>query len=335
MDNVLKALKRLRLRKLITIGGDDTAFSASRIAERAGGAIRVAHVPKTIDNDLPLPGNMPTFGFQTARAVGAQLVAHLVEDARTTQRWYVVVTMGRSAGHLALGIGAVAGASLTLIPEEFGAGASLGLLCDIIEGTMIKRKARGRSYGVAVVAEGVAELMQEELKKHPLVKVKTDHYGNLRLAEVPLALILKRMLQERAARRGEEVTLVDVTLGYELRCADPIWADAEYVQQLGWGAVRYLLAAGKDSRTGRGAMISIQAGEVVPIRFSDIIDRKTGKTSVRRVNVNSDPYRCARSYMLRLERSDFESAHAVKALAAAAGITPGEFRKRYSHVAKL
>src|SRR5205085_10122327 len=119
LTNCMKALRELGIGALVTIGGDDTAFSAARLSEAAGGALRVAHVPKTIDNDLPLPGGAPTFGFETARSVGVELVNNLMTDAITTQRWYFVVAMGRSAGHLALGIGKSAGATLTVIAEEF------------------------------------------------------------------------------------------------------------------------------------------------------------------------------------------------------------------------
>jgi 6-phosphofructokinase 1 len=61
------------------------------------------HVPKTIDNDLPLPEHIPTFGFQTARHVGAELVRNLMEDARSTRRWYIVVAMGRQADRRQIG----------------------------------------------------------------------------------------------------------------------------------------------------------------------------------------------------------------------------------------
>lgn len=336
MKNVVKTLQDLAIDYLVTIGGDDTAFSASKTAEYAKGAIRVAHVPKTIDNDLPLPSNMPTFGFQTARHVGERLVGNLMEDARTTRRWYVVAAMGRSAGHLALGMGTTGGASLTLIPEEFPRdGVSLSLICDIIEAAIIKGKVVGRDYGVAVIAEGVGELAKHDVAKNPLAIVEHDQFGNLRLGEVPLALILKRMLQERAAKRGEKATFVDVTIGYELRCADPIPFDVEYVHELGWGAVRYLLRIGEESYAEGGAMISIQAGEVVPIPFSDILDPKTGKTSVRRVNVNSDRYRCARSQMIRLEREDLEDKARLKALAAAANISTTEFTQTYGRVVDM
>src|SRR5207247_8768749 len=157
MHNCLKALRELGIELLVTIGGDDTAFSASRLAEAAGGAFRVAHVPKTIDNDLPLPGGVPTFGFETARSVGVHLVNNLMTDAITTQRWYFVVAMGRSAGHLALGIGKSAGATITVIAEEFGTDEPIRLahLVDILETSLLKPIAHGRHLGLAVLAEGI------------------------------------------------------------------------------------------------------------------------------------------------------------------------------------
>jgi len=337
LDNVVGTLRKLGVSYLVTIGGDDTAFSASETARHAGSALRVAHVPKTIDNDLPLPGNMPTFGYNTAREVGGELVQNLVEDARTTSRWYIVVAMGRTAGHLALGIGVLSGSSLTIIPEEFGLTApTLDSVCSIIEGSMLKSRAMGRDYGVAVVAEGVAERMVDELKDLPMVEVKRDKHGHVRLAEVPFGLILKKELQKRAEARGEEeTTVVDVTIGYELRCADPIAFDIEYGQQLGWGAARYLLRLGEESWGDTGALISVQSGEVVPIPFADILDPQTGRTTVRRVNVNSDVYRSARAGMVRLEREDLSEDAKLAPIAAAAGLTPEEVRSRYGATAVL
>jgi 6-phosphofructokinase len=119
LANVVKSLGALGIDHLITIGGDDTASSSNRIAAEAGGKIRVVHVPKTIDNDLPLPEGVPTFGFETAREHGTAVIERLILDMQTTNRWFFVVMMGRSAGHLALGAGKAAGAPITLIPEEF------------------------------------------------------------------------------------------------------------------------------------------------------------------------------------------------------------------------
>jgi ATP-dependent phosphofructokinase / diphosphate-dependent phosphofructokinase len=156
MTAVVETLKGLGVTHLVTIGGDDTALSSSTVAARSD--IHTVHVPKTIDNDLPLPPHIPTFGFQTARHVGVQLVQNLMEDARTTKRWYIVVAMGRQAGHLALGIGKAAGATLTIIREEFGNRIiPFSELCDIVEGAIIKRRAQGRFHGVAVLAEGLID----------------------------------------------------------------------------------------------------------------------------------------------------------------------------------
>src|SRR6185369_12453157 len=139
LETTVRSLLSLGVDKLLTIGGDDTAFSALRIEAAAAGRLRVAHVPKTIDNDLDLPPDIDTFGFQTARAVGAELVKNLMVDAYTTHRWYFVIAMGRKAGHLALGIGKAAGATLTLVPEEFGAGTfPLSMLVDTLAGAIIK-----------------------------------------------------------------------------------------------------------------------------------------------------------------------------------------------------
>jgi len=341
MAGVVGALDALGIGYLVTIGGDDTASSAIQVARAAGGKLRVAHVPKTIDNDLPLPYNKSTFGFQTARTIAADLVRNLVEDARTTRRWYLAILMGRSAGHLALGSGNVAGATLTLIPEEFADGqCSLDLVCSIIEGAMAKGKAVGHDYGVACLAEGIGLLLGEEIAKkyegNPFVEIERDQHGHLRLGEIPLGLIIKRELQSRAKARGEKAAIVDVTIGYDLRCAAPIPYDADYCQELGWGAVRYLLGVGEE-RFGaeQGALISVQAGEVVPMPFSEIFDEATGRAPTRRVNINSDVYRAARANMIRLEKSDFDDPAWVEKLAKAANMTPADFRAKFAPVVGL
>ena len=329
---VREALEKLGINYLITIGGDDTAYSASLIAAHTGGAIKVAHVPKTIDNDLPLPGDMPTFGYQTARHIGAELVHNLMEDARTTGRWYFIVAMGRTAGHLALGIGKTTGATLTIIPEEFPKkNVPLDVICDVLEGAILKRVAHERDYGVAVIAEGIGEsLIPDELESQPGVVVERDPFGHLRLSEVPIGNILKRRVQARLAARGRKSTIVDVTLGYELRCAPPIPFDREYTRDLGYGAVRFLL--GDTSEKSSGVLISIQDGHLVPIPFDQILDKQTGRTTVRRVNMETESYKVARAYMLRLDREDFEDEEALAELAKAANCTPEEFKAQFGHV---
>src|SRR5205085_10086271 len=73
LENTIISLLRLNVEDLITIGGDDTMFSAKRLVEHARGRIRVVHVPKSIDNDLDLPPSVDTFGYQTARHLGVDI----------------------------------------------------------------------------------------------------------------------------------------------------------------------------------------------------------------------------------------------------------------------
>ena len=204
-------------------------------------AIRVAHVPKTIDNDLPLPEGIPTFGFETARETGATILSHLMEDARTTGRWYVTVMMGRSAGHLALGAAKSAGATLAIVSEEFPEGPIR--LADVqrrIEASVVKRIAFHRPYGVAVVAEGIGErLHPDDLEQLP--ELPRDEHGHVRLAELPLGRLLVSGVKQGLKDLGQNVTMVAKDVGYELRCVAPNAFDAEYTRDLGAGAVRCLL----------------------------------------------------------------------------------------------
>jgi len=310
----------------MTIGGDDTALSSRTIGEHSKGAIHAVHVPKTIDNDLPLPPHVPTFGFQTARHAGVELVRNLMEDARSTRRWYVVVAMGRKAGHLALGIGKAAGATLTVIAEEFTSEhVPFAAICDIVEGAIIKRQAMGRHFGVAVLAEGLIDKL-DPAELAGLQDVERDEHGHVRFAEVDLARKVKAEVQGRLSQRGVRVTITEKNVGYELRCADPIPFDAEYCRDLGYSAVRFLIGGGS------GAMVSIQGGRLVPIPFDDLRDPVTGKTRVRLVDTASEGFKVARAYMIRLEAEDFEHAAWVDRLADAAHLTPGVFRQRFDHL---
>ena len=324
---VVESLRSLGVTHLVTIGGDDTALSSSFVAERSGHEIKVVHVPKTIDNDLPLPPHIPTFGYQTARHVGVELVQNLMEDARSTKRWFVVVAMGRKAGHLALGIGKAAGATLTVIGEEFVGRETIAFseICDIVEGAIIKRRASGRPFGLAVLAEGLIEKL-DPAELAELQDVERDEHGHIRFAEVDLARKVKAEVQGRLSARGLRVTIMNKNIGYELRCADPIPFDAAYCRDLGYSAICFLRSGGSD------AMVSIQGGRMVPIPFADIREPGTGRTRVRMVNVESEGYRVAREYMIRLEPDDFADSFWVEKLARAGNMTADEFRDRFGYL---
>jgi 6-phosphofructokinase 1 len=321
LANVVASLDRLGIDHLITIGGDDTASSANRVAGEAGGRIKVVHVPKTIDNDLPLPKQIPTFGFETAREHGTTVVERLILDMQTTNRWFFVEMMGRSAGHLALGVGKAAGAPVTVIPEEFEHPIQLEQVVRVLEGSIVKRLSRGRPDGVAVIAEGIASAMDPS---DPLLAdAPRDEHGHVRLAEVPLTHVLRTQVREALLARGIQVTIGQKDVGYELRCGYPTAFDRDYTQDLGAGAVLTLLE-GRSS-----ALITRQEGRIVPIPFEEIIDPTTNRSRVRGVDTGSDSYRVALALQDRVTASDLEDPEIVAALAQAANLSPEETKRRY------
>jgi 6-phosphofructokinase len=322
---IVASLERLRVTHLLCIGGDGTIFSANRIAAAAANRVRICTVPKTIDNDIPLPENMPTFGFESARAIGASIVENLMEDARTTARWFLVVTMGRSSGALALGICKAAGATLAVIPEEFSVHPiPLRAVTDTIVGAIIKRRSLGRSHGVAVIAEGLAEqLHPAELET--LRSAARDAFGNVRLTELDLGDKLRHAVGAAVKDLGLPVTIVAKEVGYELRCARPIAFDVEYTRTLGYGAVRYLLSGGSE------ALVCLRGGKVAPVGFRELMDDSGTRVRVRCVDTATEAYEVGRKYTIRLEQSDLVEPR-LSAVAAAAGLSASQFKQRFEPV---
>jgi ATP-dependent phosphofructokinase / diphosphate-dependent phosphofructokinase len=325
LDRCVASLEALGIDYLVCIGGDDTTYGAAKIAQRTRGRIGVVTVPKTIDNDLPLPDNAPTFGFETARSVGAGILESLMEDARTTARWYIVVTMGRKSGSLALGMCKAAGSTLAVLPEEFPGALDLGRVVDTIVGAIVKRRAAGREHGVAVVAEGIAEGLSPETLA-TLEGVERDAFGHLRLADVPIGSVLRDGVRMRLAGIGVNTTVMVKDIGYELRCAKPVPFDVDYTRTLGYGAVRYLLDGGS------GALIALTGGHVRPVSLEELLDPQTGRIRTRQVDITSEAYRVARDYMMRLEPGDFEGER-LASLAAQTNLDAGAFRAEFQRVA--
>lgn len=322
---LLSTLKALKVKYLITIGGDGTAFMARWIEKESRGRIAVVHVPKTIDNDLFIPGGWSSFGYQTARHWGVEITNNIMVDAKTTGRWYFVTTMGRYSGHLALGIGKAAGATITVIPEEFRElKVSLRKVADILEGSIIKRLAMGKDHGVAVLAEGVSSKFDlDELESYD--ETEKDEVGRIRFSDIQLGRILKELVKNSLESRGLQMTIVDKNVGYELRAADPIPFDIEYTRNLGYGAVRFLLHG------GTAAMIVFDEGRLRPVSFVEMVDHATGKTKVRLVDINSEDYRVGRKYMIRLEKEDFSRKNVSK-LAKTARLNLQDFKNRFSYL---
>lgn len=329
----VQALTDAKIDCLVSIGGDDTAYSASQVAryaqETMGVRLCSVHVPKTIDNDLPLPDDIPTFGYETARSLGAQLTMNLKRDAATNHHWFLVLTMGRKAGHLALGIGTSAVATLTLIPEEWG-GQSIRLqeVVDILATAVLLRMLEGKPYGVAILAEGILEnLAVEDLKE--LDHVQRDEHGHIRLAEVNFLDILKRNLDQDLTQMDVHTRFIKHTLGYELRCARPTAYDIEYTRSLGEAAIDFLVDGGTN------AIITMQKGQIVPIPYDKMIDPETGRTGVRMVNIDSYHYQSSFKFMARLKPEHSHDETLFERLAGLTNLSPQAFKERYGYLAGI
>ena len=203
-----------------------------RLEETAGGRIQIVHVPKSIDNDLDLPHTVDTFGYQTARHVGVEILKNLMVDARTTSRWYFVIAMGRKAGHLALGIGKAGGATITLIPEEFRRQpVELKRPADTLVGSILKRRAEGRKDGVAVIAEGVGLVLDPRSLEH-FEEIERDAHGHLRLDELNLGELLKREVHSRVRMVSIESTRYAIARRYMIRLRRDDFRDPQHLAKL-------------------------------------------------------------------------------------------------------
>ena len=326
LEQVVHSLLLLNISDLVTIGGDDTAYSAMKVEEASAGRIRVVHVPKSIDNDLPLPPTVDTFGYQTARHLGCDIVKNLMVDAKTTSRWYYVIAMGRKAGHLALGIGKAAGTTITLIPEEFSRRPiRLKTVVDTLVGSHLRRLADDRRDGVAVIAEGVV-LGIDPADLEGVDQAEHDAHGHLRIAEVEFGEALKKAVHRRLGEFGITSTIVTKNIGYELRCADPIPADMEYSRDLGYCAAKWLLEG------GNAVLVSMQAGRFVPIPFASLLDAETGRPRTRMVDIHSTRYAIARRYMIRVRHDDLADPHELAKIAATAHLSAEDFRREFEYL---
>jgi 6-phosphofructokinase 1 len=274
------------IKLLVTIGGDDTASTANRIAKylvEKKVPVQNIHVPKTIDNDLPLPDGQPTFGYQSAKEEGVRIGRTIYEDARSSGNWFVISAMGREAGHLAFGIGAACHFPMIIIPEMFNkTKLSLDKISNLMISSIVKRNILGIPYGVAIVSEGVFHFMSNEDVESSGIQFTYDEHGHPELGNVSKAHIYNLLLQIKLKQLGISVKSRPVEMGYELRCLVPAAYDLQYCTFLGIG-VKKLFDQGHT-----GCVVTVDAkGDIHPLFLSDVADKKTGKVKTRLVNMNS------------------------------------------------
>lgn len=271
---------------LVTIGGDDTASTANRLTKflkDKGLDIANIHVPKTIDNDLPLPGRNPTFGFHSAKDEGVKIGNTLYEDARTTQTWYIMSSMGRSAGHLAFGIGTACHFPMIIIPEMFNnTKPTIEKIINLMVSTIIKRRIQGIHYGVIIISEGVFHAISEDEIINAGIKFTYDAHGHPELGNVSKASFFNVLLQEKLKHLDLHIKTRPNDAGYELRCCRPIGFDLTLCSLLGIG-VKKLYTEGIS-----GCIVSADAeGNISPVYLSDHED-ENGKVQPRLVDIQSE-----------------------------------------------
>ncbi len=298
---------KYNVKLLVTIGGDDTASTANRISTfLAQNDIKIQniHVPKTIDNDLPLPDGSPTFGYYSAKDEGVRIAQTVYEDARTSGNWFVVSAMGREAGHLAFGIGAACHYPMIIIPEMFNkAPVTFDRITRLIISSMVKRKLLGIKYGAVVVSEGVFHFMTDEEIISSGVNFTFDDHGHPELGNVSKAHIYNMLLQHRLKELNLNIKSRPVELGYELRCVRPVAFDLMYCGLLGYG-VKELFDQGIT-----GAMVtSDPAGRCSPLYLKDVAD-SNGKIKPRLVDMDGEKVHMVFNNGLQyLSPEDFEAA---------------------------
>ena len=291
VDQLLQGLREHNIDKLIVIGGEGSAYLSHKLA-KSNPELVIVHVPKTIDNDLILPNKHPSFGFETALHAGTRIVETLREDAKTCRRWFLATTMGRKAGFLALGMGLAAGASSTLIPEEFaGFSPTPKDVASIIFSTMRKRLAMRKNYGVIILAEGILDCIDAS-QSEALQQCVRDDMGRIRYSQVELGDVIIPELKKMLVDVKSEVHMITKNIGYELRCCEPISFDIEYTKFLGYGAVQLAIEGNS------GVMVTRDFDKLGFIPLSSMADT-SGIIQSRKVDLSSDLYRVARSFMIR------------------------------------
>ncbi|NND31097.1 MAG: 6-phosphofructokinase [Saprospiraceae bacterium] len=300
--------KRENVKLLVTIGGDDTASTAIRLTKYLkGSGLDVAniHVPKTIDNDIPLPKRNPTFGFNSAKDEGVKICTTLYEDARTTYTWFLMSSMGRSAGHLGFEIASACHLPMMIIPEMFNkTECTIEKIIALIISSIVKRKLDGIDYGVALIGEGVFHLLSDEDVTNSGIKFTYDAHGHPELGNVSKSNIFNILLQEKLKNLKINVKSRPVDVGYELRCCSPVGFDLTLCTLLGIG-VKDLYDKGLT-----GCIVSADAeGNIWPLFLSDFMNAE-GKIPPRMVDIESQIAKLYFQNLSYIGKSDYKKAKA-------------------------
>lgn len=304
LRRVYEGLRSLGVDALVSIGGDDTLKTANKLKmfqdrlPEESAKIPVVHVPKTIDNDYS--GIDFTFGYFTAVDTLGREISNLHADAHASRAWFIVESMGRSAGWLAYGAGIVGEANMVLSVEDIVGDLRSpestnervvmdidAVVTKIVTMMIYRQEKQGKEYGIVVLAEGLAEYLSDDVLKD----VPRDDHGHISVAHVDLGkMMARRVATEFQRRTGAKRKVTGLQLGYESRCARPQAFDVLLGSQLGVGAFRALYQENLN-----GAMVSVSGQlDLHFVPFDELVDPETLVTVVRFIKPGCDFHMLAR-----------------------------------------
>jgi phosphofructokinase-like protein len=244
LEAVLANIKKFELDALIALGGEDTLGVASKLYTQHN--VPTVGVPKTMDNDLDKTDY--TFGFDSAASAALDSIDRLRDTARSHDRVIVVEVMGRHAGWVALWSGIAGGADWVLIPEV---AVDIDAMCAHIE----KIYARGKTYGIVVVSEGVEIPGASKPEDAQL-----DAFGHHQLGDVGIGPAIAKEIEKRTG-----IPTRDAVLGHTVRGGAPTLFDRILGTRVGIHAAELV------HKGDFGKMVAQQGTEIVAVPIMDAV----------------------------------------------------------------
>ena len=243
-DAVLANIKKFELDALIALGGEDTLGVASKLYSLHG--VPTVGVPKTMDNDLDKTDY--TFGFDSAASVALQSIDRLRDTARSHDRVIVVEIMGRHAGWTALWAGVAGGADWIAIPEV---PLDMDAMCAHLQSIY----ARGKTYGIVAVSEGVEIPGAQKAENAAL-----DAFGHHQLGDVGIGPAIAKEIEKRTG-----IPTRDAVLGHVVRGGSPTLFDRILGTRVG------IKAAELVHEGAFGQMVAQQGTQIVGVPIEDAV----------------------------------------------------------------
>lgn len=255
---VLRNIERYQLDFIVAIGGEDTLGVAHKLCLEG---VNVVGIPKTIDKDLS--GTDYTLGFETAVSVITEEVDRLRTTAGSHRRIFVVETMGRYAGWLALEGGESSGAYIILIPEY-------DFEIERVNALVVEGRRKGARYDIIVVAEGAKPSGYSEVTKEEGI----DSFGHKMLGGI--GEFLAKWISQLS-----KIETRSIVLSHLQRGGTPCAYDRRMGRYFGIGAIDLIV------KGDFGKMVSFRNGRITAVPLQEAI----GKLNLVDVNTQYDTER--------------------------------------------